>query len=153
MKSWEPQPYATMSIDQYLFDSFTTVNLESFLQRYKRDLITAIAFDRERGYLYVTERQADEEKSIIHVFQITDIEPAGRCSISDISVLGTNTVNSPMTITATASDTSNRTVYYRFGIIEDYGTGNYDSSTWTPISEYTTNNSISYTSCPSGQEV
>jgi len=45
------------------------------------------------------------------------------------------------------------TVYYRFGIIADYGTGDYDPSTWTPISEYTTGNSISHTFTTAGSYI
>lgn len=64
LETWEPQPYATMSLDSYLFDP--GFNYE----RGKRYLLGAVTFDREQGYLYIIERQADEEKSLIHVFQI-----------------------------------------------------------------------------------
>jgi hypothetical protein len=33
-------------------------------------LVGAAAFDRENGYLYIMERRADEERSIVHVFQV-----------------------------------------------------------------------------------
>ncbi|RME08586.1 MAG: hypothetical protein D6803_00825 [Anaerolineae bacterium] len=64
MESWKPQPYATLVLDDYLFDP--NIHLED----YKRDLVGAAAFDRERGYLYVVERLADEYKSVIHVFRV-----------------------------------------------------------------------------------
>lgn len=53
-----------MSLDSYLFDP--GFNYE----RGKRYLLGAVTFDREQGYLYIIERQADEEKSLIHVFHI-----------------------------------------------------------------------------------
>ena len=64
LETWEPQPYATMSLDSHLFDPGFDY------ERGKRYLLGAAAFDREQGYLYIIERQADEEKSLIHVFQI-----------------------------------------------------------------------------------
>jgi len=65
MQTWQPQPYATLDLDNYFFDPNIDVT------RYKRDLVGAIAYDRVRGFLYVTEKQVDDEKSIIHVFKIT----------------------------------------------------------------------------------
>ncbi len=64
MATWDPQPYAVMSLDDLLFD--TGFDYE----RQKRYLVGAVSFDRERGYLYIVERRADEERSLIHVFQI-----------------------------------------------------------------------------------
>ena len=65
MQTWEPQPYAALVLDEYLYDP--DLNYED----YKRDLVGAIAFDREHGYLYVIERLADEYKSVIHVWRVT----------------------------------------------------------------------------------
>jgi hypothetical protein len=64
LATWEPQPYASMAIDDVLFDPGMQV------ERYKRYLLGAAAFDRERGLLYIMERNADEERSLIHVFEI-----------------------------------------------------------------------------------
>ena len=64
MQTWEPQPYATLVLDDYLFDP------ELNHAEYKRDLVAAAAFDREHGLLFVIERLADEYKSIIHVWRI-----------------------------------------------------------------------------------
>lgn len=64
MQAWEPQPYATLVLDEYLFDP------ELDQANYKRDLVAAMAFDREHGLLYVIERLADEYKSVIHVWRI-----------------------------------------------------------------------------------
>jgi len=63
-ETWEPQPYASLNLDDYLFDP--GFNHE----RSKRYLLGAAAFDRARGLLYVVERRADGDKSIIHVFRI-----------------------------------------------------------------------------------
>jgi hypothetical protein len=64
METWEPQPYATLVLDEFLFDP----QLDH--ANYKRDLVGAAAFDREHGLLYIIERMADEYKSVIHVWQV-----------------------------------------------------------------------------------
>lgn len=46
------------------------INPELNMEEYKRDLITSAAFDRERGYLYVMEKLADEYRSVVHVWKI-----------------------------------------------------------------------------------
>ena len=63
-KTWEPQPYATLSIDRYLFDP------DYDYERGKMNVLGAVVFDRERGILYVVERQVDDEKSVIHAFEV-----------------------------------------------------------------------------------
>jgi len=63
---WQPQPYATLVIDEQIFEpGYDHV-------RQKRYLLGDCAFDRERGLLYVIERQVkqDEERSLVHVFAI-----------------------------------------------------------------------------------
>lgn len=66
METWEPQPYASLNIDRYLFDPGYDY------ERGKRQLLGAPCFDRERGYLYIFERMVpeDEEKSVVHVWKI-----------------------------------------------------------------------------------
>jgi hypothetical protein len=67
METYEPQPYASLDIDEYLFDP--GFNYE----RGKRYLVGAVSFDRERGFLYVFERMADEdEKSIVHIWRVNE---------------------------------------------------------------------------------
>ena len=55
-----------MDLTPYLFDT------ELHPQRYRRDLVGAICFDRSNQLLYLFERQADEEKSIIHVWRVEE---------------------------------------------------------------------------------
>ena len=64
MQTWEPQPYATLVLNEYLF------NPELDYAEYKRDLVAAAAFDRQHGLLFIIERLADEYKSVIHVWQV-----------------------------------------------------------------------------------
>ena len=64
MASWEPQPYAVLDLNEYLFDP------QIHVEDYKRDLVGAMAFDRENGLIYITERLADEARSVVHVFRI-----------------------------------------------------------------------------------
>lgn len=63
---WDPQPYATLSLDETLFDPGFDY------ERGKRYLVGAMAFDRVNGLLYVVERLADDgDRSLIHVFQLS----------------------------------------------------------------------------------
>ena len=64
MKTWEPQPYAVMDLSSNFYDP--TISLEN----YKYDITGAVAFDRERGIIYLVERLADGAKSVIHVWRI-----------------------------------------------------------------------------------
>jgi hypothetical protein len=61
METWEPQPYATLDIDEYLY------HIESTQQWHH---VGAASFDRERGLLYVFEPLADGDKSLVHVWRV-----------------------------------------------------------------------------------
>jgi hypothetical protein len=65
LNSWNPQPYAVLVLDDFLLKPRLDPSI------YKRDLVGAVAFDRENGLLYLIERLADEYKSVVHVFQLT----------------------------------------------------------------------------------
>ena len=60
-KPHEPQPYATLDIDDQLFA------VKSPSQKHR---VRGCAFDRQRGLLYVIEFRADGDKSIVHVWRI-----------------------------------------------------------------------------------
>lgn len=64
LESWQPQPYAVLVLDDYLFDPRLRV------EDYKRDYLGAMAFDRQQGLIYLIERLADEYQSLIHVWRI-----------------------------------------------------------------------------------
>lgn len=64
LDSWKPQPYATLTIDQHLFDAGFDH------KRAKQHLLGAAAFDRARGHLFLMERRADGDKSVVHVFRV-----------------------------------------------------------------------------------
>ncbi len=57
----EPQPYASLNIDQHLY------HLRSDQQWHH---LGAAAFDRQRGLLYVIEPLADHDKSLIHTWKV-----------------------------------------------------------------------------------
>jgi len=61
MDSAEPQPYATLNIDQHLYHVTSTQQKEH---------VGAASYDRQRGLLYVFEPLADDEKALIHVWRI-----------------------------------------------------------------------------------
>ncbi len=70
-----------------------------------------------------------------------------------LDVSGSHIVNTPMTITANAVNECGGTIYYRFGIVPNYGTGYYVESSWTAISDYTTSNSLTYTFTEAGSYI
>jgi len=61
MEPWEPQPYATLDIDEYLY------HVESHQQKHH---VGAASFDHERGLLFVFEPLVDQDKPLVHVWQI-----------------------------------------------------------------------------------
>jgi hypothetical protein len=71
MESWEPQPYATLDIDEHLFldpPVWDLDNLGTGVQR--RIRIGAVAYDRDSDLLYVLELFADEAKPVVHVWRV-----------------------------------------------------------------------------------
>jgi len=71
MASWEPQPYASLDIDEYLFLNPARVEedmLGTGVQRTYR--IGAVAYDRNNELLYVLELFADEAKPVVHVWSV-----------------------------------------------------------------------------------
>jgi hypothetical protein len=67
----DPQPYARLDIDDHLLLDWpvgTETDCGSGDQRKCRT--GAVAYDRERGFLYVLELFADEAKPVVHVWQV-----------------------------------------------------------------------------------
>ncbi len=61
-QEWEPQPYASLNVDQYLY------HIQSTQQWYH---LGAACFDRGHGFLYVLEPYVDTEDSpIVHVWKV-----------------------------------------------------------------------------------
>ena len=145
MESWEPQPYATMILDDYLFEPYDTSTRESFLQRYKRDLVTAVAFDRARGFLYVTERQVDDEKSIIHVWEVDGSASEIPCNVTGISTDATSVLAVGNTVQITFSSSPAANLYYKWYSKTGTAPGgwqtpvnwtmDYNSLNWSPASD------------------
>jgi hypothetical protein len=71
IESWQPQPYASLDIDEHLYlappvwDEYT---VGMGVQR--RNRIGAAAYDRNSGLLYVLEQSAEEAKPVVHVWRI-----------------------------------------------------------------------------------
>jgi hypothetical protein len=71
METWQPQPYASIDINEYLVLSPPEWEIQmvgSADQRRYR--IGDVAFDRNSGLLYVLEQYADGAKPLVHVWQI-----------------------------------------------------------------------------------
>ncbi|MEJ2208814.1 MAG: right-handed parallel beta-helix repeat-containing protein [Anaerolineae bacterium] len=59
--AWQPQPYATLDVDEVLY------HVAGSQQKYH---LGAAAFDRARGLLYVLEVLADDERPLVHVWHV-----------------------------------------------------------------------------------
>lgn len=71
MESWEPQPYAVLDIDEYLY--FTAPEWDEIMLGWgdqRRYRIGDVAYDRKNGLIYILELYADEAKPVVHVWQI-----------------------------------------------------------------------------------
>ncbi|NCC37018.1 MAG: hypothetical protein EOM24_34170 [Chloroflexia bacterium] len=71
LQAWEPQPYAVLDIDQYLYvapPEWDVFELGWGDQR--RNRIGDVAFDRQNGYLYVVELYGDGAVPIVHVWHV-----------------------------------------------------------------------------------
>ncbi|MEE8389618.1 MAG: hypothetical protein V3S14_02330, partial [Anaerolineae bacterium] len=71
IESWEPQPYASLDIDDHLFlnpAGVEEVMLGTGVQRIYR--IGAVAYDRNNDLLYVLELFADDAKPVVHVWKV-----------------------------------------------------------------------------------
>jgi hypothetical protein len=70
MEPHQPQPYAVLDIDEHLFLNATVELSQLGYGDQRRYRLGEIAYDRERGYLYVLERFADGPKPIVHVWAV-----------------------------------------------------------------------------------
>ncbi|MFQ5858247.1 MAG: hypothetical protein ACE5LU_21805 [Anaerolineae bacterium] len=73
IQSWQPQPYATLDIDEHLFfepPEWERDNLGTGDQR--RFRIGPAAYDRNNAVLYVLEMFADGAKPVVHVWRIEE---------------------------------------------------------------------------------
>ncbi|MGD2157597.1 MAG: hypothetical protein PVG32_12055 [Anaerolineales bacterium] len=71
LEPWEPQPYASLNIDEHLFHNPAGVEQEmlgSGIQR--RFRLGAAAYDRDNTLLYVLELFADGVKPVIHAWRL-----------------------------------------------------------------------------------
>ncbi len=72
LAAWQPQPYAHLSIDQYLFHNPSGVEPDMLgVGPQQRNRIGPTAYDRESNRLFVVELFADEAKPVVHVWRIS----------------------------------------------------------------------------------
>jgi len=71
IQPWEPQPYATLDVDDYLFLDPPVWDQEMLgTGAQRRYRLGAVAYDRNSDLLYVLELFADEAKPVVHVWRI-----------------------------------------------------------------------------------
>ncbi len=101
METYAPQPYETMDLSAYFYE--TAYDYE----RAKRILTGGAAYDRTNGYIYIVELRIedDEEKSIVHVFQVEasdddDDEDTGEGPFDEwVLIQNPNSVSAEVTVT------------------------------------------------------
>lgn len=72
IESWEPQPYATLDIDEVLYHNPAGVEEDMIgTGDQRRFRIGDVAYDRDNGLLYILELFADEAQPVVHVWQIS----------------------------------------------------------------------------------
>ncbi len=71
MEPWQPQPYASLDLDEHLYLNPPEWDLQTVgwgdQRRYR---IGDVTFDRANGLLYVLELSADGPKPIVHVWRL-----------------------------------------------------------------------------------
>jgi hypothetical protein len=71
IESWEPQPYASLDIDEYLYlDPPIWDRVSVGWGNQRRYRIGAAAYDRQNALLYVLELYADGAKPVVHVWRV-----------------------------------------------------------------------------------
>ncbi|MBI5028981.1 MAG: hypothetical protein HZB51_00540 [Chloroflexi bacterium] len=71
MQTWEPQPYASLDLDNHLYLNPSNIETEMIgTGAQRRYRIGDVAFDRTNGLLYVLELFADGAKPVVHVWRI-----------------------------------------------------------------------------------
>ena len=78
---WHPQPYAVKNVNPFLFKPGYDYG------RGKMRNLGACCYDRSHGFLYIFERLAIEEKSVIHAFKIQSTTLVGEINRSAVDFL------------------------------------------------------------------
>ncbi|MCP5047875.1 MAG: hypothetical protein GY940_11935 [bacterium] len=132
MESWEPQPYATLNVDNYLY------HIRSSQQWYH---LGAACFDRANGLFYVFEPLADGDKPIIHVWKVNAGSVTPTITVTSPNGGENWTAGSSQTVTWTSTGTVGDV---KIEYSPDNGsswstasasTGNDGSQPWTPPSQ------------------
>jgi hypothetical protein len=72
LESWEPQPYAYLSIHNRLYLNPSGIELNELGSgEQRRYIIGDAAFDRTHGLLYVLELFADQARPVVHVWRVS----------------------------------------------------------------------------------
>ncbi len=95
-ESWEPQPYATLNVDEYLY------HIESSQQWYH---LGAACFDRANGLFYVFEPLVDDDKPLVHVWKVNAASAAPTITVTAPNGGETWTAGSSQTVTWTSTGT------------------------------------------------
>ena len=71
MEPWQPQPYTSLNIDEYLLLNPAGVEPDILgVGDQRRNRIGDVAYDQQNNFLYVLELFADEAKPVVHVWRV-----------------------------------------------------------------------------------
>ena len=106
--TWEPQPYAVLDIDQYLFLNPDGVETEMIGEgEQRRFRVGDIAYDRGNQILYLVELYADGAKPVIHAWSVSVSQEKPHARFFGIP--GTTVI--PLTIQFLDASTGNTKTY------------------------------------------
>jgi hypothetical protein len=95
LQPWDPQPYATIGIDDSLLLNPMRVEEDMLGRGVQRKMrIGDVAYDRANNLLYVLELFADGPKPVVHVWKISDIPVTGYTLTITKAGTGSGTVTS-----------------------------------------------------------
>lgn len=73
---YEPQPYATLNLNKYLYLNATMADVVMYSAKgnQRKNRLGDVTYDKERNVLFLLELFADEYKPVVHVFKIKESE-------------------------------------------------------------------------------
>ncbi len=142
MEPHEPQPYATLDIDEYLLLNATIEPEMLGTGDQRRFRIGEMAYDREGGFLYVLELFADGPQPVVHVWKVTESASSQSPSLN-MQKIETNLTSPPVAgasvqITFTPCVQSN--LYYRWH--SRAGVGSASPGSWQTPANWTMNYNV-----------
>ncbi len=130
----------------------------TMVQDYSTDNTYDYTFPAAGNYVVVVRAVTDppsEPAALSIIGQAVSVDGVDSVNISSLTNDASSSARAgtPVTFTATASTASSDTVYYRFYYCANYGTSAYETTDWTMVRDYSTDNTYDYTFPAAGSYV